>query len=335
MGFTACWKIKYHSQPGWFIRPASLFSMNHRSSNFMGTVCVFPLKPALQSKCVGVHGWIRRGFSPAAGCWAAVSVRLYNPCQSCPWPRFSFSLRNASPASLPCGSPVHAYSPPRALLAESCRVMSVHKFLPRLWISARGDAEQQRRSQLATFRLLTWRRDASGEAFFPRRLDRCVFGKHNNNIRKVVRKTSPPRQDIAADSWQLRVQVSESPAVFLSGVQFVSGRALRREKKKRKNHRDIQTWSCRVCLWSGYFLCCFLPHRSNSSFFSSFCTLTYPVVYYVVVDHSAYFLTSAQTHTTELKLWLIVLCVLWAESRASDRLWSLKLLKHKQTKLYK
>lgn len=234
MGFTACWKIKYHSQPGWFIRPASLFSMNHRSSNFMGTVCVFPLKPALQSKCVGVHGWIRRGFSPAAGCWAAVSVRLYNPCQSCPWPRFSFSLRNASPASLPCGSPVHAYSPPRALLAESCRVMSVHKFLPRLWISARGDAEQQRRSQLATFRLLTWRRDASGEAFFPRRLDRCVFGKHNNNIRKVVRKTSPPRQDIAADSWQLRVQVSESPAVFLSGVQFVSGRALRREKKKKE-----------------------------------------------------------------------------------------------------
>lgn len=239
MGFTACWKIKYHSQPGWFIRPASLFSMNHRSSNFMGTVCVFPLKPALQSKCVGVHGWIRRGFSPAAGCWAAVSVRLYNPCQSCPWPRFSFSLRNASPASLPCGSPVHAYSPPRALLAESCRVMSVHKFLPRLWISARGDAEQQRRSQLATFRLLTWRRDASGEAFFPRRLDRCVFGKHNNNIRKVVRKTSPPRQDIAADSWQLRVQVSESPAVFLSGVQFVSGRALRREKKKKKkSQRD-------------------------------------------------------------------------------------------------
>ena len=47
-------------------------------------------------------------------------------------------------------------------------------------------------------------------------------------------------------------------------------------------------------------------------FFSSFCTLTYPVVYYVVVDHSAYFLTSAQTHETELKLWLIVLCVLRA-----------------------
>lgn len=58
----------------------------------MGTVCVFPLKPALQSECVGVHGWMRRGFSPAAGCWAAVCVRLYKSLSVLPLAEVQFQF---------------------------------------------------------------------------------------------------------------------------------------------------------------------------------------------------------------------------------------------------
>lgn len=90
----------------------------------------------------------------------------------------------------------------------------------------------------------------------------------------------------------------------------MSGRALRREKKKEKITERFKRGRV-VCVCDRDISCAASYHIAvTAAFFSSFCTLTYPVVYYVVVDHSAYFLTSAQTHTTELKLWLIVLCVL-------------------------
>lgn len=115
-----------------------------------------------------------------------------------PWPRFSFSLRNAAPDLLPCRSPYMRTARCLQCLQRTRELQShvgaLHKFLPTATAFGRVPAATENSSdtrQLCTFSPLIWRIETHLPIFSPdENASASHRGKSSCGLDKVVRKLS-------------------------------------------------------------------------------------------------------------------------------------------------